>query len=79
MGGGGGGEGEVPTAHDSKTINDNGMKFGRVVENHKLINFVLSNWLMTSSLRHTYVITVKIFSFYKNLTNQNRNLETFLT
>ena len=39
---GGGGErgGEVPAAHNSKTINDNGMKFGGVVENHKLINLV---------------------------------------
>ena len=36
---GGGGGGEVPTAHNSKTIN-NGMKFGEVVENHKLINLV---------------------------------------
>ena len=37
------GEGErrkVPAAHNSKTINDNGMKFGGVVENHKLINLV---------------------------------------
>ena len=65
---------ELPAAHDSKTINDNGMKFGRVVENHKLITFVLSNWLMTSLLRHNYVITVKIFSFYKNLTNQNKKV-----
>ena len=65
---------ELPAAHDSKTFNDNGMKFGRVVENHKLINFVLSNWLMTSLLRHNYVITVKIFSFYKNLTNQNKKV-----
>ena len=28
------------TAHNSKTINDNGMKFGGVVENPKLINLV---------------------------------------
>ena len=65
---------KVPAAHNSKTINDNGMKFGGVVENHKLINSVLFNWLMTSSLRHNDVITVKIFSFYKNLTNQNRKV-----
>ena len=37
LGGGGGG---VPAAHNSETINDNGMKFGGVVENHKLINLV---------------------------------------
>ena len=30
----------MPTAHNSKTINDNGMKSGGVVENHKLINLV---------------------------------------
>ena len=36
--GGGGAGGEVPAAHNSKTINGNGMKFGGVVENHKLIN-----------------------------------------
>ena len=35
-----GGERKVPAAHNSKTIHDNGMKFGGVVENHKLINFV---------------------------------------
>ena len=64
----------MPAAHNSKTINDNGMEFGGVVENHKLINSVLFNWLMTSSLRHNDVITVKIFSFYKNLTNQNRKV-----
>ena len=28
----------MPVAHTSKTINDNGMKFGGVVENRKLIN-----------------------------------------
>ena len=67
-------------AHNSKTINDNGMKFGGVVKNHKLINLVYFNWLMTSSLRHNDVITAKIFSFYKNLTNQNRKVwRPFLT
>ena len=30
----------MPAAHNSKTINDNGMKFGEVIENHKLINLV---------------------------------------
>ena len=30
----------MPAAHNSKTINDKGMKFGGVVENHKLINLV---------------------------------------
>ena len=30
----------MPAAHNSKTINDNGMKFGGVVENHKLIHLV---------------------------------------
>ena len=39
--GGGGGEGrKVPATHYSKTINDNGMKSGEVVENYKLINLV---------------------------------------
>ena len=34
-GGGGGGEGrKVPTAYNSKTINDNEMKFVGVVEDH---------------------------------------------
>ena len=31
----GGGGGEVPVAHNSKTIYYNEMKFGGVVENHK--------------------------------------------
>ena len=38
----------MPATHNSKTINENGMKFGRVVENHKVINLVRFNWLMTS-------------------------------
>ena len=46
--GGRGGGRKVPAAHNSKTINENGMKFGRVVENHKVINLVRFNWLMTS-------------------------------
>ena len=39
-GGGGGGGGEVPAAQNSKTIHGIEMKFGRVVENHKLINWM---------------------------------------
>ena len=35
------GEGrKVPVAHNSKTIHGIEMKFGRLVENHKLINLV---------------------------------------
>ena len=30
----------MSAAHNSKTINDNGMKSGGVVQNHKLINLV---------------------------------------
>ena len=36
----GGGGRKVPAAHNSKTIHGIEMKFGRVVENHKLINLV---------------------------------------
>ena len=64
----------MPAAHNSKIINDNEMKFGGIVENYKLINLVYFNWLMTSSLRHNDVITLKIFSFYKNLTSQRRQV-----
>ena len=60
-----GGE-EVPAAHNSKTIHDIEMKFGRVVKNHKLINLVPFNMQVTSSLRHNDVITVKIFAFTKS-------------
>ena len=41
------GEGEgrkVSAAHKSKTIHGIDIKFGRVVENHKLINLVEFNW-----------------------------------
>ena len=62
MGEGGGGR-KVPLAHNSKTINDDEMKFGGVVEIHEFINLVRFNWIMTSSIRHDDVITVKIFSF----------------
>ena len=67
--GGGGGERrrKVPAAHNSKTINDNGIKFAGVVENHQLINLVSFNCHMTSPLRHSDVITVKIWSFFKVL------------
>ena len=49
----------VPAAHNSKTITDNEMKFGEVVENHKLINLVPFNCYMASSLHHNDVITAK--------------------
>ena len=35
-----GGGRKVPAAHKSETIHGIEMKFGRVVENHKLINLV---------------------------------------
>ena len=72
--GGGGGEGGVPAAYNSKTINDNEMKLGGVVKDHLLINLVWFNWRMTSSLRHNDVITVKIWSVYKNFTSQRRKV-----
>ena len=43
-GSGAGGGRKVPAAHNSKTIRGFEMKFGRVVENHKLINLVQFNW-----------------------------------
>ena len=55
----------MPAAYNSRTINDNEMKLGGVVKDHKLINVVWFNWQMTSSLRHNDVITVKILSFTK--------------
>ena len=39
-GGGGGGGRKVPTAHNSKPIDGIERKFGRIVENHKLINLM---------------------------------------
>ena len=62
--GGGWGEG-VPAANNSKAISDKETKIGRIVENHRLINLMLFNWLMTSSLSHNDVINAKIFSFRK--------------
>ena len=70
LGGGGG----VPAAYNSKTINDNEMKLCGVVKDHQLINLVLFNWDMTSSLRHNDVITVKILDFHKNFTSQRRKV-----
>ena len=75
FGGGKGREGrKVPAAYNSKTINDNEMKFGGVVKGHQLISLVWFNLRMTSSLHHNDVITVKILSFYKNFTNQRRKV-----
>ena len=31
---------KVPTAHNSKTVHGIEAKFGRIIENHKLINLV---------------------------------------
>ena len=36
----GGGGRKVPAAHNSKPIHGIELKFGRVVENHKLVNLV---------------------------------------
>ena len=65
----------MPAAHNCKTINDNEMKFVGIVQDHKLINLVWFNWHTTSSLRHNDIITVKIFSFYKNFLSQSRKVE----
>ena len=64
----------VLAACNSRTINDNEMKFGGVVKDHWLINLVQFNWRTASSLHHNDVITVKILSFYKNFTNQRRKV-----
>ena len=61
-------------AHNFTAIIENKMKFGRVVENHKLMNLVSFNCHMMSSLRHNDVITVKIWNFYKNLANRSREV-----
>ena len=37
---GGGGAPKVPAAYNSKTIHGIEMKFGRIVENYKLINLI---------------------------------------
>ena len=34
----------MPAVRNSKTIHSIEMKFGRVLENHKLINLVSFNW-----------------------------------
>ena len=65
---------KVPAAYNSKTINDNEMKFGGIVKDHWLIKFFWFYWRMTSSLHHNDVITVKILSFYKIFTNQRRKV-----
>ena len=53
----------MPVAHNSKTIHGIEMRFGRIVENHKLINLVQFNWQMMSSFHHNDVITVEILDF----------------
>ena len=68
--GGEGGGGGVPAAHSSKTIHGIEMKFGKAVENHKLINLVLFNWQITSLLCYNDIIIVKFWIFMKSC-NQN--------
>ena len=55
----------MPAVHNFKTIYGIEMKFGRVVENHKLVNLVQFNWQIASSLRHNNVTTVKILILTK--------------
>ena len=69
----------MTAAYNSKTIQDIEIKFGGIVENCKVINLVLLNWRVTSSLHHNDIITVKTFGFYEILLNKCRkNLVTFL-
>ena len=53
--------------YNSKTIHVIEMKLSRLVGNHKLINFFIFNWQMTSSLRHNR----RNFGFLRNLADQN--------
>ena len=62
-----GGGRKVPAAHSSKAIHGIEVKFGRIVENQKLINLVQLNWKKTSLLRHNDVIIVQILDFYQIL------------
>ena len=64
----------MPAAHNSKTFHGIEMKFGRVVENHKLINLVSFNWQMTSSLCHNDVITVVILDIFEILSIKIRTV-----
>ena len=57
----------MPISHNFKTIHGIEMKFGRVVEIHKLINSVQFNRQMTSSLHHNDVLIVEILDFYEIL------------
>ena len=57
----------MPTAHNSKTIYGTKMRFGMILENHKLIILVQFNCQRTSLLRHNDVINVETLHFYKNL------------
>ena len=69
------GQGEgVPAAYNSKTIHDIEMKFGRIVENYKLINLVKLNWQIPSLLRHNDVITNN-FLFYEILLSKSRKVK----
>ena len=65
----------MPAAHNSKSIHGIEIKFGRVVENHKLINLEFFNWQRGSSLRHNDVISVKNLDFMKTCRS---NLENFI-
>ena len=57
--------------YSSKTVNNIEMKFGRVVENHELINLACFNWYMAQLLHHNDVITVKFCCFYfRNIAEQ---------
>ena len=76
----GGVGGEEPAVYNSITIHGIEMKFGRVVENHKLINLVKFNFQITSSLRHNYVITVALLdSYVKSCRSKLEKFDTFLT
>ena len=62
---------KVPAAHNSRTIHGIEIKFGRVVENCKVINF----WSdLIGKLRHNDVTTVEILEFYEILSIKIRKI-----
>ena len=71
---GGRGGRKVPAAHNSKSIHGIEIKFGRVVENHKLINLEFFNWQRASSLRHNDVISVENLDFMKTFRSKLEKL-----
>ena len=67
----------MPAACNYKTIHGVEMKFGRILDNQKLIDLVFFIWQLTPILCHYDEITVEILDFYEILLTKKTHILHF--